>query len=389
MTVKDYLFYQASQNKIPLGGTFELTPVCNFSCRMCYVRKSRGDMKREGKREAALEDWIRLGRECRDAGMLYLLLTGGEPFLYPGFHRLYEALQDMGLLLSVNSNGSMIDAKELAWLKDHAPARMNITLYGASPETYGRICGNPDGYEKTVWAIRALREAGIAVVINASIIPENAGDLEAIIGFGQELGVAVHAATYMFPPVRRCPVDTDSRLTPEESGRLLVMKQHCMMERDTFLETGRRCLETYEKRQAERLTGRMADSAGQERDQNWGDIQGEPMKCRAGRSTFWVSWEGRMTTCGIMDFPAVENPFQTPFLDCWRDLNEKVRRAVVLRECRGCPKEEICHPCAAIIHAETGDVNKKAPYLCQMSDAAVKYWREMILQEEKNGIDIK
>ena len=74
MTVKDYLFYQASQNKIPLGGTFELTPVCNFSCRMCYVRKSRGDMKREGKREAALEDWIRLGRECRDAGMLYLLL---------------------------------------------------------------------------------------------------------------------------------------------------------------------------------------------------------------------------------------------------------------------------------------------------------------------------
>ena len=104
MTVKDYLFRKASQNRIPLGGTFELSPVCNFSCRMCYVRKTRKELDKEGKKERTAEEWIELGRKCRDAGMLYLLLTGGEPFLYPDFNYLYEILQDMGLVLSINTN---------------------------------------------------------------------------------------------------------------------------------------------------------------------------------------------------------------------------------------------------------------------------------------------
>lgn len=372
MTVKDYLFRKASQNRIPLGGTFELSPVCNFSCRMCYVRKTRKELEKEGKKERTAEEWIELGRKCRDAGMLYLLLTGGEPFLYPDFHYLYESLQDMGLVLSINTNGTMIDDAELEWLKQHAPARMNITLYGASPETYGRICGNPAGYEKAVRAILKIKEAGIPVIINASIIPENAEDLEKIICFGQEHGIVVHAATYMFPPVRRCPEDTDSRLTPEESGRLNVMKHYYMMDKDSFMEAGRRCL-----KQAER---NHEDTEKNAQYEDWGAAEGMQMQCRAGRSTFWVSWEGKMTTCGIMDFPTVEYPFDEEFIDCWTDLTEQVRKATVLRECRGCPKIEFCHPCAAIIYAETGGVNKKAPYLCEMSDAIVTCWKEILEQ---------
>ena len=56
-------------------------------------------------------EWIRLAREARDQGMLYLLLTGGEPFLYPGFRELYEKLAGMGLILSINTNGALIDAE--------------------------------------------------------------------------------------------------------------------------------------------------------------------------------------------------------------------------------------------------------------------------------------
>ena len=36
--VLDYLHRKAAARKIPLSGTFELSPVCNFSCRMCYLR---------------------------------------------------------------------------------------------------------------------------------------------------------------------------------------------------------------------------------------------------------------------------------------------------------------------------------------------------------------
>ena len=222
-------------------------------------------------------------------------------------------------------------------------------------------------------AILKIKEAGIPVIINASMIPENAGDLEAIICFGKEHDIVVHMSTYMFPPVRRRPEDTDSRLTPEESGRLHVMKQYCMLEPEAFRRAGERCL----------AQARQKSRTGQpETYDDWGTMEGMPMQCRAGRSTFWVAWDGKMTTCGIMDFPAVEYPFEEDFASCWKDLTEKTRKATVLSECRDCPKIEFCHPCAAIIHAETGDVNKKAPYLCRMSDAIVACWEEMLEQKE-------
>ena len=178
--VSDYLHAKASRRKVPLSGTFELSPVCNFACKMCYVRKTPEQIRREGKALIPWQAWLELAKQCRDAGTLYLLLTGGEPFLYPGFRELYTQLHKMGFILYINSNGTMIDAQTVDWLKQIAPGRVNITLYGAGPETYQRICGHADGYQRAMDAIRMLQEANIPVVINASMIPENAGDLEAI-----------------------------------------------------------------------------------------------------------------------------------------------------------------------------------------------------------------
>ena len=39
--ITEYLYRKASAARIPLSGSFELTPVCNMSCKMCYVRMTR------------------------------------------------------------------------------------------------------------------------------------------------------------------------------------------------------------------------------------------------------------------------------------------------------------------------------------------------------------
>lgn len=375
MTVKDYLFQKASVKKIPLSGTFELSPVCNFSCRMCYVRKNQEAIRAEGKRIRTAKEWIALAEECREAGMLYLLLTGGEPFLYPNFRYLYETLQNMGIVLSINTNGTMIDADTLSWLKEHAPARVNITLYGASADTYERICGNAEGYQRAVDAILGMKEAGIPVVINASMIPENMKDMQEIINFGKKHDIVVRVGTYMFPPVRRTREDTDSRLTPEESGRLNVMKQFYAMKEEEFIRRGELCL-------------RSCQSNPEEDFDTWGQDEGEQMRCRAGRSTFWIDWEGKMTACGIMDFPVARFPFEDGFIDCWMDLTEQVRSCTVLSGCKGCEKKAICHPCAAIVYAETGNVNTKAPYLCRMAESTIICWQDMLKERKGREKDI-
>ena len=90
--ITDFLFNKASGRKIPLNGTFELSPECNFACRMCYVRKTRREILTHDRPMVTLEQWLEIARQARAQGLLYLLLTGGEPFLWPDFWKLYDAL---------------------------------------------------------------------------------------------------------------------------------------------------------------------------------------------------------------------------------------------------------------------------------------------------------
>ena len=268
--ISDYLYRKASMKKIPLSGTFELSPVCNFSCKMCYVRKTPGQIAREGKRVRNWEEWLELAKQCRQEGMLYLLLTGGEPFLYPNFKQLYLELHKMGFLISINSNGTMIDEETVEWLKKAAPTRINITLYGASSETYRTICGNADGFERTKKAILMLKEAGIAVIINVSMIPQNAADLEDIIRFGKENDVYTRISTYMFPPARREREENDSRFTPMEAAQMYVKKHKYTMEQKVYQE--------FLCKQLGKIGSNISD------EEVWGNNL-EYMRCRAGRSS--------------------------------------------------------------------------------------------------------
>ena len=371
MKISDYLYRKASIKKIPLNGTFELSPVCNFSCKMCYVRKTMAQLREEQKELIPWQEWLSLAEKCKEEGMLYLLLTGGEPFIYPGFKELYRALHKMGFLISINTNGTLIDDETIEWLKEAAPHRVNITLYGTSGETYERICGSYEGYQRAVDAILKLKEAGITVVINASMIPENEKDLEDIISFGKEHDVMTRVSTYMFPPVRRDAEDTDSRFSAEKAAEIHLRKQKCSL-------TEQECREMYCS-QLERI----ADPADFEDDEIWGTNM-EYMRCRAGRSTFWISWEGKMTACGMLDFPKVEYPFERNFRECWLDLTDTVRTTRVLNECNKCEKKEVCNPCVAMLYAEHGDVNRKAPYMCEMTDQIIEGMKKAVGEVEKN-----
>ena len=154
----EYLHRRADAAGIPLSGTFELTPMCSMSCKMCYVRMTPEEVAASGKRLRTVEEWLSLARQVRERGTLLLLLTGGEPFTYPHFRELYEALRAMGFVISINTNATLIDEETVAWLKKNPPQRLNITLYGSSDETYARLCNHPTGYTVVTHAIE--RHAG-------------------------------------------------------------------------------------------------------------------------------------------------------------------------------------------------------------------------------------
>lgn len=355
----EYMYTKAGRMGVPIGGTFELSPVCNFACRMCYVRKTAKEVAESERPILTLDDWLRIAHEAREQGMLYLLLTGGEPFLWPHFWELYEALIKMGFLVSINTNGSLIDDKAVERLKRLPPRRVNITLYGASDETYEALCQTKGVFTRVTHAIESLRKAGILVKLNGTMTPDNICDLDYLIDYAKDRGLILETTTYLFPPVRRDPSMTgvNRRFTPEESARY----QMHIFRRQNGEERYQAYLEAIAK-------GSIPPPG---LDESCIDPVDGKVRCRAGRAAFWVTWDGRLTPCGMMTQPTIELRGQS-FGDAWQQLREEMGRVALSGVCAKCPDQQLCHACAAMAQTETGAFQGVPRYLCEMVAALRK-----------------
>lgn len=347
-----YMYTKASAAKIPLGGTFELSPVCNFNCKMCYVRKSPEEVLRHSRSNVSLERWLEIAREAKQAGMLYLLLTGGEPFLWPDFWALYEKLSQMGFLISINTNGSLIDDNAVSRLVEMPPVRVNITLYGSGEEPYRRLCGVSGAYARVDRAVTKLQDAGIAVKLNGSLTPDNASDLEACISYAERHELIYEVATYMFPPVRRdeSMVGRNERFTPEEAAYYRLKGYR--------LQFGKEMYQKYLENIVQGVVPPMA------MEQNCIDPMDGKIRCRAGRASFWITWDEWLTPCGMMTEPRIELKGKN-FSDAWEELVKTSEELKLSGVCTKCPNQKLCHSCAAMAEAETGTPSGIPRYLCE------------------------
>lgn len=356
-SLTNYLYTKASRNGMPLSGTFELTPCCNMACKMCYVRKTKEEQEKIAPLRTAKE-WLELGKTAREQGMLYLLLTGGEPFLHPDFREILSGLHRMGLLISINSNGTLIDEETVEWLNETPPVRINITIYGASDETYARLCGNPKGFTQTARAIRLLKEAGIQVKINCSVTPYNVDDLEGIYAFAREEGLLVQATSYMFPPLRRdtSMVGQNDRFSPQEAA----YQSACILALDLGEEEFLRRVSHNES---------LAFPKEMEEDCPEIDGEGEGIRCRAGKCSFWITWDGRMLPCGMFPEGNAQNVFQIGFEKAWKQVHEEALAIRLPAKCSGCTLRDQCKACAAMVMTESGNFHTVPEYRCKMAKA--------------------
>lgn len=95
------------------------------------------------------------------------------------------------------------------------------------------------------------------------------------------------------------------------------------------------------------------------------------IRCRAGTSTFWITWDGYMTPCGMMPEPEVDMQ-ELDFTEAWRNLLEVSSKLHTSSVCEKCPNQSMCHSCAAMAYAETGMTSEVPTYLCKMIDAMKK-----------------
>ena len=331
---------------VPVSGTFELTPRCNLACRMCYVRMTPEQMAPIG-RERTAGEWLALARQAKEAGMIFLLLTGGEPTLRKDFPEIYEGLAKMGFSISINSNGTMFGPELCELMHRYPPAQVNVTVYGFSRKDYNNLCRNPDAYDEMIDTLRWLKEEGILIHLNATMIPANVDKWKMFEEFASERGLELRMTSYCFPPARRNECKGFERLSPEMAGELTV--------KDMLYREGIEAVKNRAKNLERPLNSCKLDL-------------GDPIQCMAAKSQFWVSWDGSMVPCGMLSNP-VTHPFEEGFENAWKRLRKETDAIRLCPECTGCPDKMSCMNCAAVTFTETGKFDGKPEYMCRMNRA--------------------
>ncbi len=355
--------------RVPADGTFELTVRCNLHCRMCLFRHDDSENRTLMEKELTAAQWIDLARQAAEMGTLNLLITGGEPMLRPDFREIWEGIYKLGFILQLYTNATLVTPEIMETLKKYPPHRIGVTIYGASPETYEKVCGSGEAFRKTLEGIRRLMELPSLMEFRTTVIKDNYGDLDDMIDLvhrefgGQYRLIQTRLVTRA---VRGACADVSAcRLEPEDNVRLAFHRGLKIIKEfagDSFDEN-----KVYAEYRQDRR-----DSVRNPRLSLFG--------CDAGMRSYTISWDGQLLGCQMMGNFS-EDILQKGFRKAWEDFPKGVRLPKVNEKCAGCENQNICSVCCASRYAETGDLGGCPEYVCRDTEIV----RELLNRRKKDG----
>jgi MoaA/NifB/PqqE/SkfB family radical SAM enzyme len=345
---------RAHRNRIPISATLELTSRCNLRCQHCYLGdQDEQHARREQERsteavKASLQEWA-------DAGCLNLLMTGGDPMMRDDFPETYRFACELGLLVTVFCDGILVDQNIIDLFKEFPPRKVEISIYGATAETYEIVTQVPRSHAEAWEGIDLLCENGIRVGLKTVLLTLNEQELDAMEAQAKERGLPFRYDAAVFPCLpggSNEPVDL--RVSPEK-----------VVEHDlSSPERQRQWIDKMEQTDALPMNNRL-------------------YPCGAGATGFYSDPFGNLSPCLMTTHYRVE-PDDRSFQEVWTQqlgLIQKKERSgkasFLSGEMRGA-----CVHCPAMNRLETGDEEIDSDYFIKTS--ALRYRAVMDLKS-KNG----
>lgn len=307
----------------PSNGQFELTPLCNLDCKMCYVHLQDASVK---NRMLDGDQWIEIMDGAIRRGMMTALLTGGEAMTHPDFKKIYLYLVNHGVIVRLKTNGILLNKENIDFLVKYPPQIVDVSLYGCNSESYLSVTGR-DAFETVRNNIRAAIEAGLCVRIMVTPSSYMKPWTDEII----RLAGSFNAADVM---VNSLLVDSregtdrskdDYNLSAEDSIDAIAIGREVIAPK--FLP----------KEEEERIYGSIEKRP---------DVSDKGLYCNGGKTGFAVSWDGTMEPC--LNFPPEvisAYPLSDGFDAAWKTVNEGVHSIAVPQKCHSCPINTKCHYC--------------------------------------------
>src|SRR5690242_18954523 len=227
--------------RAPLQVSIEVTRRCPLECLHCYNNLPMGDMEARRK-ELSKEEHFRVLDELVEMGCFWLLYTGGEIFARKDFLEIYTYAKKKGFLITLFTNGTIINEQIADYLAEWPPFAIEITLYGRTRETYEALTMIPGSYDRCLRGIKLLKERGLPLKLKTVATSINKHEVIAMRHFAEsELGVEFKCDGQVNPRIDCSQSPLAVRLTPEEVVALDMSMPKGMSE---YLRLAKHDLET-------------------------------------------------------------------------------------------------------------------------------------------------
>ena len=334
--------------RFPVSGAIEVTSRCPLNCAHCYNNLPMNHQEaRSG--ELTYEEHCRILDEITAAGCLWLLYTGGEIFARDDFLDIYAYAKQKGLLITLFTNGILIDEKIADHLAEWRPFSIELTLYGRTRETYERVTGIPGSYGRCMGGIELLKERSLPLKLKTMALTINRHEIWEMKRFAEEeLGLE-----FKFDAMINARIDNSQdplafRLTPEEIVELDLKDPKRMAEWKRF---------------GEQFNGPVHAPG----------FCDELYHCGAGIRSFTIDPYGMLSVCVLSrgdTFDLRKGSFQ----EGWERFLSSVRRKKITRQtkCTHCEIKAMCGMCPANGELENQDPEAPIDFLCQVAHLRAK-----------------
>jgi radical SAM protein with 4Fe4S-binding SPASM domain len=127
--------------------------------------------------------------QLADAGVFFLTFSGGEVFMRRDFFELLEYARRLMFNVKIKTNAVMIDEEDARRIRELGVDTIQISVYSHRPEVHDAITKLPHSLERTIKAIRFLRDQGLKVTIANVLMTANSFDQSGVQELAEELGV--------------------------------------------------------------------------------------------------------------------------------------------------------------------------------------------------------
>ena len=329
--------------RAPLNVTIEVTRRCPLECSHCYNNLAMGDRTAQ-LQELTTAEHRRILDEMAEAGCLWLLYTGGEIFARRDFLDIYTHAKRSGFLITLFTNGTLINEAIADYLAEWRPFALEITLYGRTRETYERFTGVPGSYDRCMRGIRLVLERNLPLKLKTVAVTLNKHEVWDMQRYAEDLGVEFRFDAMVNPRIDCSQSPLGVRLTPEECVEFDLQDQRRVDEWQLFAAQFLRPVHSPE-------------------------TSDQLYHCGGGVDSFAINPYGDMSICVLSQQDRYD--LRTGNIqDGWEHFLRKIRdkkKITRLTKCISCELKAMCGMCPANGELENGDPEAPVDFLCQVA----------------------